>query len=198
MSADECANLDYEEIRSALFEEIFTSKGSSAFQVYWNGFRSFIIGKLSKEEFDIIVHRTLEENKGVASFAFNPWREVFDVTFVSSAFSFFAVHLHNRLVMIMLNRINMNACQCLELRSSFAKEILKESSVPESWWSVNSTCCCLEFYTGLLDTKHCAETTIHFSADIDVWDGDCITLRAGSMKRRVESNLSLILLFSWA
>lgn len=34
--------------------------------------------------------------------------------------------------MIMLNRINMNACQCLELRSPFAQELLKESSVPES------------------------------------------------------------------
>lgn len=86
MNADEVTNLDYEEIRSALFEEIFTSKGSSAFQVYWNGFRNFIIGKLSKEEFDVIVYRTLEENKGVISFAFNPGREVFDVTFVSPAF----------------------------------------------------------------------------------------------------------------
>jgi hypothetical protein len=60
-----CATLDYEETRSALFEEIFTSKGSSAFQVYWNGFRDFIIGKLSKEEFDDIVHRTLEKEKGL-------------------------------------------------------------------------------------------------------------------------------------
>ena len=135
MDADECANLDYDEIRSALFEEIFTSKGSSAFQVYWNGFRNFIIGKLSKEEFDEIVHRTLNEEKGVHSLAFNLGREVFEVTFVSPALDqshFFAVHLHNRLVMIMLNRINMNACQCLELRSPFAQELLKESSVPKS------------------------------------------------------------------
>ena len=85
MDADECVNLDYDEIRSALFEEIFTSKGSSAFQVYWNGFRNFIIGKLSKEEFDEIVHRTLNEEKGVHSLAFNLGREVFEVTFVSPA-----------------------------------------------------------------------------------------------------------------
>ena len=70
MDAGNCATLDYEETRSALFEEIFASKGSSAFQVYWNGFRDFIIGKLSKEEFDDIVHRTLEKEKGLIWLAF--------------------------------------------------------------------------------------------------------------------------------
>ena len=64
MDTDEYATLDYEETRSAIFEEIFTTKGASAFQFYWNGFREFIIGKLSKEEFDVIVHSTFNENKG--------------------------------------------------------------------------------------------------------------------------------------
>lgn len=76
MDAGNCATLDYEETRSALFEEIFASKGSSAFQVYWNGFRDFIIGKLSKEEFDDIVHRTLEKEKGLTWLAFNSESEV--------------------------------------------------------------------------------------------------------------------------
>lgn len=65
MDAGNCDTPEYEETRSALFEEILASKGSSAFQVYWNGFRDFIIGKLSKEEFDDIVHRTLEKEKGL-------------------------------------------------------------------------------------------------------------------------------------
>ena len=71
MDGGNCATLGYEETRNALFEEIFASRGSSAFQVYWNGFRDFIIGKLSKEEFDDIVHRTLEKEKGLIWLAFN-------------------------------------------------------------------------------------------------------------------------------
>ena len=91
MDADECATLDYDETRSALFEEIFTSKGSSAFQVYWNGFRNFIIGKLSKEEFDTIVHSTLDEGKGVILFAVSSGREAFGVTFFDSFSSLIAL-----------------------------------------------------------------------------------------------------------
>jgi hypothetical protein len=59
-----CTISDYEEARNDLFDEVFTTQGSSAFHTYWNGFRNFLIGQLSKEEFDVIVTNSLSEEKG--------------------------------------------------------------------------------------------------------------------------------------
>lgn len=59
-----CTISDYEEARNDLFDEVFATQGSSAFHAYWNGFRSFLIGQLSKEEFDVIVRNSLTEKKG--------------------------------------------------------------------------------------------------------------------------------------
>lgn len=59
---------DYDEARTDLFNEIFTRHGMSSFHVYWNSFRRFVIGQLSKEEFDIVVQNILSEDKGINSF----------------------------------------------------------------------------------------------------------------------------------
>ena len=59
-----CTTSDYEEARNDIFDEVFSTQGSSAFHTYWNGFRSFLIGQLSKEEFDVIVTNSLSEEKG--------------------------------------------------------------------------------------------------------------------------------------
>ena len=55
---------DYDEARSDLFNEIFARHGMSSFQLYWSSFRRFIIGQLSKEEFDIVVKNVLSDDKG--------------------------------------------------------------------------------------------------------------------------------------
>ena len=60
----EVAASGYDEARSDLFREIFTNHGADSFQLYWNSFRLFIIGQLSKEEFDVIVLSILGHDKG--------------------------------------------------------------------------------------------------------------------------------------
>ena len=55
---------DYDNVRSDLFNEIFARHGMASFQLYWSSFRRFIIGQLSKEEFDIVVKNVLSEDKG--------------------------------------------------------------------------------------------------------------------------------------
>lgn len=63
-STSEGTVTDYDIARNDLFLEIFTHHGTSSFQGYWNSFRLFIIGQLSKEEFDVVVQSILTDEKG--------------------------------------------------------------------------------------------------------------------------------------
>jgi hypothetical protein len=55
----------YDDARNDLFNEICTSQGTSAFHTYWSGFRNFMIGQQSKEEFDLIALNALGDSKGI-------------------------------------------------------------------------------------------------------------------------------------
>jgi hypothetical protein len=49
----------YDEVRGLLFRSIFLRRGMSVFNEYWNGFKSFVLGRISKLEFDEIMTRNL-------------------------------------------------------------------------------------------------------------------------------------------
>jgi hypothetical protein len=54
----------YDTAKEELFNVITAQSGIPSFQMYWNSFRQFIIGQLSKEEFDIIVNDVLGVDQG--------------------------------------------------------------------------------------------------------------------------------------
>lgn len=54
----------YDAAKEELFNVITAQSGIPAFQMYWNCFRQFIIGQMSKEEFDIIVNNVLGVDQG--------------------------------------------------------------------------------------------------------------------------------------
>lgn len=54
----------YDTAKDELFNVITAQNGMPSFHLYWNSFRQFIIGQLSKEEFDIVVNDVLGADQG--------------------------------------------------------------------------------------------------------------------------------------
>lgn len=93
---------DVQSVRSELFEEIVSQHSMAAFYEYWGGFRSFILGRLSKAEFDGLVVKVLTSEK---------------------------VYLHNKLVGAVLS--NVHAPQeerYKKVKSLIARKVIRELS----------------------------------------------------------------------
>ena len=58
------ASTNYDEVRGLLFQSIFVRSGMWVFNDYWNGFKSFILGRTSKVEFDELLANTLTKDEG--------------------------------------------------------------------------------------------------------------------------------------
>lgn len=125
---------DYDQARSALFLEIFSRHGTASFQLYWSSFRLFIIGQLSKEEFDVVVLSVLSEDKGstyrsdysLPSCWITALLRTSCVYNLIYALLLSSVYLHNKLVMVALYRISSNSCVRSDLRSDLACDLLRD------------------------------------------------------------------------
>ena len=93
---------DVQSIRSELFEEIVGQHSMAAFYEYWGGFRSFILGRLSKAEFDGLVVKVLTAEK---------------------------VYLHNKLVAAVLSNVHEPQEERFKkVKSLIARKVIRELS----------------------------------------------------------------------
>lgn len=63
MDCDKHVENEVVRLRSLLLHIIMSKGGISAWTTYWNNLNAFVMGRISKSEFDVVVCRSLDSNE---------------------------------------------------------------------------------------------------------------------------------------